>query len=84
MAEKICGKCNKLKDLEDFHLDNSNKDGRQGTCKACRKKYNAKSPRGGKIKMATLVLKTFEEEYPVEYKRVIEKINERNTERSLA
>ena len=32
---KICRKCRKEKELEDFHLDRSRKDGRKYICKEC-------------------------------------------------
>jgi len=34
---KICNKCKKLKSIEEFHIDNSKKDGRKPICKECRK-----------------------------------------------
>lgn len=37
---KTCSKCNKEKDLEEFHRNNSRKDGRQGVCKPCRSVYH--------------------------------------------
>ncbi len=78
---KFCHKCLKDKSTGSFNKNKSAKDGLTYWCKKCRKKVHSDNQR--KIKMAIEVLKTFEEEYPVEYKRVIEKINKRNTERNL-
>jgi len=36
---KICKKCEIEKELEQFHKDNRTKDGREGSCKECKKKY---------------------------------------------
>lgn len=39
---KTCTKCNTNKQLEEFHRDNTTRDGRKPKCKACRAKYYAK------------------------------------------
>ena len=39
MTEKRCPKCKKIKDIEDFGLKKSSKDGRQAYCKECRNAY---------------------------------------------
>lgn len=36
---KTCPSCNKTKNIDDFGLNKSKKDGRQSTCKACFKIY---------------------------------------------
>ena len=36
---KICKKCEFEKELEQFHKDGRTKDGREGSCKECKKKY---------------------------------------------
>lgn len=36
---KICKKCEIEKELEQFHKDTRTKDGREGSCKDCKKKY---------------------------------------------
>ena len=36
---KICKKCEIEKELEQFHKDTRTKDGREGSCKECKKKY---------------------------------------------
>jgi hypothetical protein len=37
---KKCGKCSKIKPLEDFHKNPTKKDGVQSMCKKCRKEYH--------------------------------------------
>jgi len=84
--KKLCKKCGRIKNLKKFHKEKLSRDGRQAYCKKCCVGYgiSRNNKNKEKVKMAVEVLRTFEEEYPVEYKIVIEKINERNTERSLA
>lgn len=39
---KKCGKCGKVKDIEEFFLNSSKTDGRQSYCKECKKRYDKK------------------------------------------
>tara|TARA_Y100000034_G_scaffold93652_1_gene113384 strand:- start:606 stop:1247 length:642 start_codon:yes stop_codon:yes gene_type:complete len=39
MPEKKCNKCDVVKPLDEFHKDNSKKDGRHGRCKECKNQY---------------------------------------------
>jgi hypothetical protein len=83
---KICRICGFLKELDEFHIDKNSKDGRQAICKICRKKYNdiTRLKNAKKVKMAILVLKTFEQEYPKEYKKVIQIIDKINPAQPLS
>lgn len=43
---KICRKCQKRQPLENYHLNNTSKDGRKWICKDCyNKKYEGRSGR---------------------------------------
>ena len=77
---KYCAKCLTDKPKDDFHKNKSSKDGCVNRCKKCCSDVHKENRL--KVEMAIEVLKTFEEECPDEYKRVIKKINERNTERN--
>ena len=43
MQQKQCSKCNKTKDVSEFHRSSSYKDGLDYKCKACEQKRKAKS-----------------------------------------
>ena len=40
MEGKVCGKCGIWKPLEEYHKDETKKDGRSSKCKECKKQYN--------------------------------------------
>lgn len=40
MEGKVCGKCGIWKPLEEYHKDETKKDGRGSKCKECKKQYN--------------------------------------------
>ena len=46
---KICKKCEIEKELEQFHKDTRTKDGREGSCKDCKKKYQQENKERIKI-----------------------------------
>ena len=87
---KYCGQCKKNKDDDDFHKNKARKDGLQYYCKVCRKDYNANRKRHANnasrenrkiVKLAKLVIKTFEQESPEEYKRIMGIINRKRLNR---
>jgi len=41
-AEKRCCRCNKVKDISNFHIKSDSKDGYDGRCKDCKRQYNNK------------------------------------------
>ena len=42
MISKVCSKCGEEKELSEFHIKKSMKDGRNPTCKDCRKMESEK------------------------------------------
>ncbi len=62
---KLCKKCGEIKSLDEFYNHPVAKDGKEGTCKACKNKYtnsrrhlykNAKSKRGEESEQITMEL----------------------------
>jgi hypothetical protein len=45
LITKICYTCNKEKHIDDFYNSKTNKDGKLGSCKNCKSKYNVKFQR---------------------------------------
>ncbi len=45
-SEKKCAKCEKVKSVEEFGIDNASPDGRKYWCKSCVKEYNKKYWKG--------------------------------------
>jgi hypothetical protein len=44
--QKLCAKCNKMKDLSDFHKNKSSRDGLASWCKECKSEYRKKRTAG--------------------------------------
>lgn len=78
MATKRCGKCGKVKRLEEFHNDSNRSDGKQNRCKTCTNAYVSRKPttarmvrnRARQRARAELVVRhqqEFDDLYEVEY-----------------
>jgi len=78
---KICKKCEIKKELEQFHKDTRTKDGREGSCKECKKKYQQENKERIKENKKLYLEKNREKllEYKKEYKsKYPEKVKESN------
>jgi len=92
--DKICSRCKELKDIDDFHIDRSRKDGHVYWCKSCVKEYQDSVPEKRKkwsnnhyVKNKELILerqKKFRIEHPEEYKSRQKKSYLKHREKRLA
>ena len=83
MEKKVCTKCNKEKNLTEYHKDRSTKDGHTFACKECasahRKKYYQENPEKEKAYQ-----RKYYQENPEKERARIKKHRENNLEKERA